>query len=76
MMRFAYLPVMFLLLVVSSLQASVQPAEVQTMIRDINLPGDDLKSLAIDMKLRLPGSPLELLCQLRYRSAGQYSLAV
>ncbi len=75
-MRFAYLPVMFLLLVVSSLQASVQPAEVQTMIRDINLPGDDLKSLAIDMKLRLPGSPLELLCQLRYRSAGQYSLAV
>ncbi len=68
--------VLFVLLVASTLQASIQPEDVRAMARDINLPGDDFKSLAVDMKLRLPDSPLELFCQLRYRSPGQYSLSV
>lgn len=44
-------------------------------VKNIELPGDELNSLAIDMKMRLP-LPMLLLVQLRYSAPDKYSLNV
>ncbi|HNX74206.1 MAG TPA: hypothetical protein PLM07_11160 [Candidatus Rifleibacterium sp.] len=65
-----------MLLLVSPLHSAPQIEEVQALIGNINLPGDRFSSLAIDMMMRLPGTPVELLCQLRYQAPDRYSLQV
>ena len=64
------------LLLVASLYATPRVEDAQALIGNINLPGDRFSSLAIDMLMRLPGTPVELLCQFRYQAPNRYSLQV
>lgn len=49
---------------------------LKAVVRDIELPGDKFASLAIDMHMRLPGTPVHLFCRLRYQAEQNYSLHV
>lgn len=49
--------------------------ELTGLIKDIRLPGDQLKSLAVDMHMNLP-LPLKISCFLRYQAPDKYSLQV
>ncbi|HAE38379.1 MAG TPA: hypothetical protein DCG57_07045 [Candidatus Riflebacteria bacterium] len=51
------------------------PEQILELVRDISLPGEDVKSLAFDMHMTLP-MPLSILCQVRYAAPDQYSLHV
>lgn len=86
--RFKVFPAMMVLIV--SLLLSVAPelaaqgemkpeipawSELSRMVKDIRLPGDSLKSIAVDMHMNLP-LPLKLSCFLRYHAPASYSLQI
>ena len=50
--------------------------ELDRLVKNIVLPNDQLTSLALDMHLRLPESPVHLLCRLRFNASDSYSLQV
>lgn len=50
--------------------------ELDRLVKNIVLPNDQLTSLALDMHLRLPESPVHLLCRLRFTASDSYSLQV
>lgn len=50
--------------------------DVVRMVKDIELPRDEMRSLAVDMHMRLPGMPVHIFCQLRYCASESYSLKV
>ncbi len=64
-------------LVAQTQTASTTPTwqELTGLVKDIRLPGDQLKSLAVDMHMNLP-LPLKISCLLRYQAPDQYSLRV
>ncbi len=52
------------------------PENVQAMIHDVELPGDSFATFALDMHMRLPATPVHLLCRLRYKAPRNFSLHV
>ena len=55
--------------------ADVQPG-LERFVRNVAIPGNNYTSLALDMHLRLPESPVHLLCRLRFVASDSYSLQV
>ncbi|HNS10584.1 MAG TPA: hypothetical protein PKN29_12850 [Candidatus Ozemobacteraceae bacterium] len=55
--------------------AGIQPW-LEQFVRNVALPGDSYPSLALDMHLRLPESPVHLFCRLRFTASDSYSLQV
>ena len=55
--------------------AGIQP-DLDRLVKNVVLPQDQLPSLALDMHLRLPESPVHLLCRLRFVASDSYSLQV
>lgn len=55
--------------------AGVQ-SDLEQLVKNVELPPDQLQSLALDMHLRLPESPAHLLCRLRFVASDGYSLQV
>ncbi len=59
----------------TAIENQLKPEEIKEKIRDIRLPGDQMKTLAFDMRMTLP-LPLDLICFLRYEAPENYSLKV
>ncbi len=51
-------------------------SQLDRLVKNVVLPTDQLSSLALDMHLRLPESPVHLLCRLRFVASDGYSLQV
>lgn len=66
---------MLVCLVGAAMAETTPPEKISELVRDIRLPGDELKSLAFDMHMNLP-MPLSILCQVRYSAPDKYSLHV
>ncbi len=60
----------------AALDGAPTSEDVRKMIRDVELPGDSYNTFALDMHLRLPGTPVHFLCCLRYQAPGDFSLHV
>lgn len=51
-------------------------SQLDRLVKNVVLPQDQLPSLALDMHLRLPESPVHLLCRLRFVASDSYSLQI
>lgn len=51
-------------------------SQLDRLVKNVVLPQDQLSSLALDMHLRLPESPVHLLCRLRFVASDSYSLQI
>lgn len=51
-------------------------SQLDQLVKNVALPQEQLSSLALDMHLRLPESPVHLLCRLRFVASDSYSLQV
>ena len=51
-------------------------SQLDWLVKNVVLPQDQLSSLALDMHLRLPESPVHLLCRLRFVASDSYSLQI
>lgn len=76
------LSILLLLFVASTMTVKAQTAsstpswkDMIALVKNLRLPGEKFKSLAIDMQMNLP-IPLKLSCFVRYQAPDQFSLQV